>query len=167
VEKCVNPERIEQISMDMSSAFISGAKKALPNVPITFDKFHVVRLLHKHLKDLENKQNFEKIRYAQNLLEEHLYKQSDVSEMKSFLAFFADWTVDFLFTSKIAKSIFNHFDGIVQVIESEVTNGMLEGINSKIQVLKRTARGFRHFENFKQRVFFAFNSFNFATGKFT
>jgi transposase len=165
VQKCSNVAEIEQLSMDMSLSFISGAKEYLPNVPITFDKFHVVRLLNDHLDTLETKYNFENIVEAKNLLHENMYKQDSIPELKAFLAFFADWTIDKLLSNKIAKSIFNHFDGIAQVVTSQITNGVLEGINSKIQVIKRTARGFRSFDNFKQRVFFAFSSFNTITGK--
>lgn len=167
VQKCENPEVIEHLGMDMSAAFISGAQEYLPNVAITYDKFHVVKLLNDHLDDLETKSNFEKIREAKTLLNENLYKQANPLEQKAFLIFFADWTQEVLFSNKIAKTILRYVDGIVQVAISQMTNGILEGINSKIQVLKRIARGFRHFENFKQRVFFAFRPLQFNSSNIT
>ena len=39
-------EKIDQVSCDMSPAFISGVKQSLPEAEITFDKFHVVKLLN-------------------------------------------------------------------------------------------------------------------------
>lgn len=39
-------ENIENISMDMSTAFISGAKNYLPNASVTFDKFYVIKQLN-------------------------------------------------------------------------------------------------------------------------
>lgn len=39
-------ENIKNISIDMSTAFISGAKKYLPTASVTFDKFHVIKLLN-------------------------------------------------------------------------------------------------------------------------
>lgn len=36
------PSEIENITMDMSPAYISGAEKHLPNAQIVFDKFHVI-----------------------------------------------------------------------------------------------------------------------------
>ena len=39
------PENVTTISCDMSPAFITGTKKAFPNVTITFDKFHVIKVL--------------------------------------------------------------------------------------------------------------------------
>jgi transposase len=37
-------DRIEDIAMDMSSAFISGAAAYFPNARVIFDKFHVVKM---------------------------------------------------------------------------------------------------------------------------
>ena len=36
------PEQVKKVSIDMSPAFIKGVGERLPNVRITFDKFHVV-----------------------------------------------------------------------------------------------------------------------------
>jgi transposase len=41
-----NPEAIEQVSCDMSPAFIKGVKESLPKALITFDKFHVVKIIN-------------------------------------------------------------------------------------------------------------------------
>jgi transposase len=37
-----DPAAIEQVSCDMSPAYISGVKKHLPQAEITFDKFHII-----------------------------------------------------------------------------------------------------------------------------
>ena len=39
-------ESIKEVSMDMSPAFISGVKAYLPEASVTFDKFHVVKLIN-------------------------------------------------------------------------------------------------------------------------
>jgi transposase len=41
-----NPENITSVSMDMSRAFIAAQKKYLPNATVTFDKFHLIKLLN-------------------------------------------------------------------------------------------------------------------------
>jgi len=46
------PENITDISMDMSSAFISGAEKYLPNADITFDKFHVMKVINNAVNEV-------------------------------------------------------------------------------------------------------------------
>jgi transposase len=40
-----NPEQIEVVSCDMSPAFIAGIQSSFPNAKLTFDKFHVSKLL--------------------------------------------------------------------------------------------------------------------------
>ena len=40
------PESIEDVSCDMSQAFIKGIKENLPKAQITFDKFHIIKTLN-------------------------------------------------------------------------------------------------------------------------
>ena len=40
-----------------------------------------------------------------------------------------------------AKTVKGHGSGIIRFVESRITNGLLEGINSKVQLAKRRARG--------------------------
>jgi len=41
-----NPEAVDEVCIDMSPAFIAGTAESLPNAQITFDKFHVVKLIN-------------------------------------------------------------------------------------------------------------------------
>ena len=41
-----NPEAVAEVCIDMSPAFIAGTAQSLPNAQITFDKFHVVKLIN-------------------------------------------------------------------------------------------------------------------------
>ena len=41
-----NPDAIEEMCCDMSPAFISGVEKQFPQAHITFDKFHVLKILN-------------------------------------------------------------------------------------------------------------------------
>ncbi|CAC9650031.1 Mobile element protein [uncultured Gammaproteobacteria bacterium] len=41
-----NKEQVKAISCDMSPAFIKGVCKALPNARITFDKFHILKIIN-------------------------------------------------------------------------------------------------------------------------
>jgi transposase len=49
---------------------------------------------------------------------------------------------------KVAKTIKRHWDGIVSWKESQINNGILEGLNSVLQSAKRKARGYKiqHFK---------------------
>ena len=41
-----NKEQVESVSCDMSPAFIRGIRKNLPNTKITFDKFHIIKIIN-------------------------------------------------------------------------------------------------------------------------
>jgi transposase len=47
---------------------------------------------------------------------------------------------------KLARSIKEHWDGIVSFFKTNLSNGKIEAINGIIQLAKRNARGFRNFE---------------------
>ena len=53
----------------------------------------------------------------------------------------------------VARSIREHWDGIVAFLETRVTNGLVEAINGLIQLAKRMARGFRSFRNFRTMAY--------------
>lgn len=154
----VNPGAVEAVSMDMSPSFISGCEVYLPWAKLTFDKWHVYRLLGKSLTELLKKYKNKEDNI--NVLWENLkefYAQTDFELAKAQLAFIADYAESVFGKNKFSASIRRHFDGIVEHIRSKLTNGILEGINSRIQTLKRIAKGFRCIENFKKMVFFIFD----------
>jgi transposase len=47
-----DPESITDVSSDMSPAFIKGITENLPNAEITFDKFHIMKLLGEAVADV-------------------------------------------------------------------------------------------------------------------
>ncbi len=53
-----------------------------------------------------------------------------------------------------AKTVKGHGSGIIHFVESRITNGLLEGINSKVQLAKRRARGYRNTNNFINMIYF-------------
>ncbi len=54
----------------------------------------------------------------------------------------------------VSKTIKNHWQGIVNFTKSKINNGILEGINSKIQLAKKRARGYRNIKNFINMIYF-------------
>ena len=52
-----------------------------------------------------------------------------------------------------AKTVKNHFAGILRYFTSRLTSGAMEGINSRIQEVKRRARGFRNISNFIAMIY--------------
>jgi len=57
--KKVEAEQITQASIDLSPAFISGIKKHFPQAEITFDRFHVVKLLNEAMNKVRQQKRQE------------------------------------------------------------------------------------------------------------
>jgi transposase len=55
---------------------------------------------------------------------------------------------------KFSKTVKVHWQGIINFCQTEINNGILEGINSKIQLAKRRARGYRCVKNFINMIYF-------------
>lgn len=77
-------------------------------------------------------------------------------EASGFLAFWCDMTQESEIAPFVAfvKTVKKHWEGILNYITSKLTNGILEGINSKIQLIKRRARGYRNTTNFINMIYF-------------
>jgi transposase len=54
---------------------------------------------------------------------------------------------------KFAKMVKSHFAGIMRYFTSRLTSGAMEGINSRIQEIKRRARGYRNINNFIAMIY--------------
>jgi transposase len=50
------------------------------------------------------------------------------------------------------KTIIRWIGEIIAYFDERITNGVVEGINNKIKLLKRSAYGFRNFDNFRDRI---------------
>jgi transposase len=50
---------------------------------------------------------------------------------------------------KLARTIKDHFEGIVAFMETRLTNAAIEAVNGILQMAKRMARGFRNFHYFR------------------
>lgn len=80
----------------------------------------------------------------------------DKQEAEGYLAFWCDLVDEsgiYPF-NKAVKTIKAHWTGIINYIESRINNGILEGLNSKIQLAKKRARGYRNITNFINMVYF-------------
>lgn len=62
---------------------------------------------------------------------------------------------------RFVKTVKNNFKGILKSIKTGINNAIAEGINSKIQMAKSRARGFRNMDNFKAMIYFLGNNFDF------
>jgi transposase len=191
-DKGVKPEQITDACIDMSPSFISGLANNFPQTAITFDKFHVVKLLNeamdkvrkneykehlilkghkytflKSTKKLSPKQKSDRemlIELLPNIGKAYQLKMlfSDFWDFKhrdeaaSFLSYWCDLVEEANIAplNRFAQMIKSHWSGLINYIGAQIANGILEGINSKIQLAKRRARGYKNITNFINMVYF-------------
>lgn len=193
-------EDVEQVSIDMSPAFVAGCCEHLPNAAITFDRFHVTKVVNRAMDDLrkierkecselknhkytllKNSENisdkkFEELQQLITLypklgegyrLKELLREFWDFNDIRLAENFLKDWCSQadksgiFPF-QKAANTIRAHWSGIINYAKSKINNGILEGINSKIQLAKRRARGYRNKDNFINMILLTCGKLNFS-----
>jgi transposase len=58
-DKGIPPEQIEEACCDMSPSFISGIEDQFPKAHITFDKFHIMKMVNKALDDVRRQEQAE------------------------------------------------------------------------------------------------------------
>jgi transposase len=74
-------------------------------------------------------------------------------------AFFRRWLTkakacDLRPVTRVARMLEKHLPGLLNYITHHVTNAVTEGFNSKIQMIKSCARGFRSFGNYRIAILF-------------
>ena len=57
----------------------------------------------------------------------------------------------------VITTIRNHLEGICNYFRNRTTNGVMEGINNRIKLIKRQAYGFVNFNNFRERLLACFS----------
>ncbi len=55
---------------------------------------------------------------------------------------------------KAARTLKTHLQGLLNYFTHPITNALTERLNSRIQLLKASARGFRNFDNYRIRILF-------------
>ncbi|UTW70841.1 transposase [Anaerobacillus sp. HL2] len=66
LKKGVQPDAIEDCCCDMSPAFIKGIETAFPKAHITFDKFHVMKMVNEVVDQVRRQEQ-----HHQPLLKKH------------------------------------------------------------------------------------------------
>jgi transposase len=51
-----HPSQIQEVCCDMSPAFISGVEEKFPQAPITFDKFHVMKIINQAVDEVRRQE---------------------------------------------------------------------------------------------------------------
>ena len=195
--------QIKDVSCDMSPAFIKGVTEALPEANITFDKFHIVKIINQAVDQvrreevatqpiltkaryvlLKNENNLtkkqkekrEELQLAKLNLKsiralhirenfQEIYKAPTDEDFESLLKKWYFWATHSRLDPiiKAAKTIKNHWDGVLEWKKSQINNGILEGLNSVVQAAKAKARGFKTFRNYRIVIFLLTGDLNFKT----
>jgi len=151
---------------------VQSLNKSLDEVRIAERKGNALLKGHKYtvLKKYENLSNdkkteldyvlmmYPKLGEAYRLRELFMdvFSIADPQEAKGYLWFWCDMARESkIFPyAKFVSMIKAHWSRVTAYFDKKVTNGVLEGINSKIQLAKRRARGFRNTDNFINMIYF-------------
>jgi transposase len=177
------PAQVTDVSCDMSPAFIKGVQEHLPNAAITFDKFHILKIINEAVDEVRreeaktnpllkgtryvflkndanltakqrsqkeelqvsamNLHSMEALRMRENF--QAIYRSFTTGQFVKYLRQWVDWvkSCGLKPMEKAAQMVLNHWNGIVRWKQSQLNNGILEGLNSVIQAAKRKARGYK------------------------
>jgi transposase len=117
--------------------FLKNPEKLLPEEQERLDTM-VANQCHKSVEAYTHKLNLQNVYYAESRQEaEILLKQWHKKAGKS--------TINLI--QKMAKTVKDHWEGILSHFDNALTTGYLEGINSLIQAAKARARGYRNPRN--------------------
>ena len=169
-------DAVRELCMDMSAAYMKGARESFPDAEITFDRFHVVKLLNEAVEKVRRQEqkgrpelkrsrwlwlwNPERLTPDQRDRLDDLLDPSQVAldtaeAYRLKLAFQEFWDLPpelarlhlelwclhaeesgLAPMAKVARTIRKHSAGILRWLQSRISNGMLEAMNSLIQAAK-------------------------------
>ena len=195
------PEQIEELCMDMLPAYLKGAAEQFPEAEITFDKFHVLRLLNAAVDEVRREEQKERselkrtrylwLRNPTNLTAKQRVWLDELADPRRVqlrtarayrlkLAFQEFWELPPALAEpflkkwyywathsrlpamiRAARTIRQHWHGVLRWFRSRVSNGMLEAMNSLVQAAKARARGYRSPENFITMAYLVCGKLNF------
>jgi transposase len=192
-------EKVHEACLDMSAAYIKGLQEHFPQAAVTFDNFHLIKLLneavdkvrrqevadHPELKKtryvwLKNDWNrsdsqqetFDQLRSSKlatvrathlKSVFQDLFAVEDPGEAEQLLKRWYFWATHSRIPAmiKAARTIKEHWDGVLQWFVSRLNNGVLEAINGLIQSAKAKARGFRSTDYLITMVYLIAGKLNF------
>ena len=201
-EHNANAEQIKDVSCDMSPAFIKGVRDNLCEAKITFDRFHIMKIISLAVNTVRKQEaqtqpilkdsRYVFLKNEKNLTDKQRQKRQEISmsklNLKSMKALHIKESfqeiynapIPELFESRLkewyfwathsriqpiieaARTIKEHWDGVLNWKNTHIDNGLLEGLNSLIQAAKAKARGFRSFRCFRIVAFLITGKLNFA-----
>ena len=181
-----DPDKVADVTCDLSPAFIAGVRQHMKNAEIIFDRFHVMQLVSKAVDEvrrqevktnevlkntryiwLKNPSNLtakqretlatvSKLHtktgkaYQLRLALADFFDMTDIAAAENYLQEWYFWATHSKLDPiiKAAKTVKDHWNGIVAWHRKRISNAILEGTNSLIQAARAKARGYRSTHNF-------------------
>lgn len=87
---------------------------------------------------------------------DHFWSYSSATHALKFFEGWYAWAVRSQLQPmrQVAKMLRKHLPNLLSYTVHPITNAVTEGLNSKIQLIKASARGFRSFDNYRTRILF-------------
>jgi transposase len=85
-----------------------------------------------------------------------LWEYRSVAWARKFFRSWYNWAIRSRLgpVREVARMLRRHLENVLTYCKHRITNGVAEGLNSKIMAIKRRARGFRNPQNFKTAIYF-------------
>jgi transposase len=155
--------QIEEVSMDMTGNYKSLVKKLCPHADVTVDRFHVTKMIHEELNQARIEQNKsasslkakERAKFLESLKGSKytlLKAENDLSSQQKINLKQVKYASPLVGNMHSLKTIKRWLGEIGGYFEQRTTNGIVEGINTKLKLLKRCGFGFRNLINFEIRA---------------
>jgi transposase len=102
--------------------------------------------------------------YQIKLTLQRLWSHTDRAEAETFLKRWYFWATHSRIGPVIeaARTVKRHAAGILQFVESRITTGVVEGLNSKIKTAMKRAYGFKSFEYLRTVIYLVAGKLNLA-----
>jgi transposase len=106
--------------------------------------------------------------YRLKLLFDDFWEMKDEQEAQGFLAYWSDLVYESKIQPfiKFVATLNAHWRGIVNYTKFKISNGILESINSKVQLAKKRARGYANTDNFIHMIYFLTGKLNYNYPKY-
>jgi len=100
--------------------------------------------------------------YQIKLTLQRLWSHTDRADAEAFLKRWYFWATHSRMEPVIeaARSIKRHWQGILQFVDSRITTGIVEGLNSKIKTAMKRAYGFKSFEYLRTVIYLVAGKIN-------
>ena len=158
---------LHAVAMDMWEAYIGATRAGLPagDEKIVFDRFHIMREMTKAVDTVRKQEHRAFLRAGEGSPltgTKYLWLFSDErrperhAAVKRFFTRWYGWAIRSRLApvKQVAKTLKRHLAGVLRFVQHPITNGVAEGLNSKIMSIKRKAGGFRNPSHFTTAIYF-------------